>query len=114
MQPLTYASVALVFFSWLTIAWTGALVEVMVGGLLGGICGAVVGALFGAGDAIATFCGWIVLAIVIFFCTYLLNIVHTAKGLPNKKISKILLWDGRPRPSGGLGRLLGCPPHSYG
>ena len=73
IEPLTYASVALVFFGWLTIAWTGALVEVMAGGLLGGISGAVVGALFGIGDvmlvpsrcAIATFCGWIVILALI-------------------------------------------------
>jgi|GEM_PF-2107309 len=65
LQPLTYASLALVFFSCLTIAWTGTLVEVMGGGILGGISGAIVGALFGDGNALATFLGWIVLGIVI-------------------------------------------------
>ncbi len=65
MQPLTYSSLALVFFSFLTIAWTGTLVEVIGGGILGGISGAVVGALFATGNALAAFIGWIVLGIVI-------------------------------------------------
>lgn len=65
MQPLTYASLALVFFNCLIIAWTGTLVEVMGGGILGGISGAMVGALFGSGNALAAFWGWIVLGIVI-------------------------------------------------
>ncbi len=72
MQPSTYASLTLVFFGWLTIAWTGALVEMIAEGLLGGISGAVVGALFGTGDALAAFCGWIVLGIVI---SALINVV---------------------------------------
>ena len=65
MQPLTYASLAVVFLSCLTIAWTGALVEVIGGGLLGSISGAMVGALFGAGNLIAAFLGWIVLGILV-------------------------------------------------
>lgn len=44
----------------------------IAGGILGGISGAVVGALFGTGDAIAAFCGWVVLGIVI---SALINVV---------------------------------------
>ncbi len=62
---LTYAYVALVFFSCLTITWAGALVEVMLGGLLGVIFGAVVGVLFSSTSVGANFGGLILVAIII-------------------------------------------------
>lgn len=62
MQPITYACVALVFFSCLTIAWAGALFEVVVPGLISATFGGGIGAIFGAGNA---FIAWIIVGIVV-------------------------------------------------
>jgi hypothetical protein len=62
MQPITCACVALVFFSCLTIAWAGALFEVVVPGLISAVLGGVVGAILGTGN---TFIVWIIVGIIV-------------------------------------------------
>jgi hypothetical protein len=62
MQPITYACVALVFFSCLTIAWAGALFEVVVPGLISAVFGGAVGSIFGAGNS---FIAWVIVGMMV-------------------------------------------------
>lgn len=80
MQPITYACVALVFFSCLTIAWAGALFEVIVPGLISAVFGGAVGGIFGAGN---TFIAWVIVGIMVS------GVIHFAYSI--KFASQILM-----------------------